>query len=378
MYAALFATGLNEGLTKLEICSHLESLKTVNGKRIWSGTPKAFTMMIAIIMLLDLPLVTIPVNGEGGSSSSDSEGGGGIVIELKAVMDACAVFPCFSEGSGAGEDKAALVDAFLQKCITEGTHLYGKIVKPYLDFKRFPPLANNYLGAIVPALLLSVRCRAPNGGLGSVTGQALHASFISYFLSDARSNVEYINSNIDLMLLYTSVAHVPITGDDATEDDGNVGTSGAERGAGKCYVRRALQTCLSISPTETTTGGAVSLIAPWEQLTAHLSSKSVGFRPGGPAHLHFGEALRVNPTHQSGAQKRNSAKRKAEKLLVGDDVQTGDKMVGIGGQKQRVTTGDSEHLNDSAQGASPATHPGTIIQTLSAEQCAHLESIITL
>jgi hypothetical protein len=48
-------------------------------------------------------------------------------------MDACAGFPCFSEGSGAGEDNAALVDAFLQKCITEGTHLYGKIVKPYLE-----------------------------------------------------------------------------------------------------------------------------------------------------------------------------------------------------------------------------------------------------
>jgi hypothetical protein len=45
-------------------------------------------MMIAMIMLLDLPLVTNLVSGEGGSSSSHSEGCGGSVMELKAVMDA--------------------------------------------------------------------------------------------------------------------------------------------------------------------------------------------------------------------------------------------------------------------------------------------------
>ena len=70
------------------------------------------------------------------------------------------------------------------------------------------------------------------------------------------------------MLLYTSVAHVPITGIDVTEADGDVGTSGADRGAGICDVRRALQTCLSISPTETTTGGERSLIADY-QTPAH-------------------------------------------------------------------------------------------------------------
>jgi hypothetical protein len=246
-----------------------------------------------------------------------------------------AMLPSYPEGNGDGEDNVPVVDAFLQKCIFVGGQLWNKVVKPYLDLKKLGHHANIYLGAIVPALLRTVMCRATDGSLVKASGHALHESFCSFFLSHSRSHAS-IWSNIDVMLLYTSLANVPLTG-----------TSGADRGARIFYVRAALQCCLSISPTSTTPEGASDLIAPWVELTSGLQSESDGFRKGGPAHTHFGDVLRAIPVHKCGSHKRNDAKRKADKQLVA-----------TGRQKQTITKNQLKVLCAAKKSRQASGHDG--------------------
>jgi hypothetical protein len=185
-------------------------------------------------------------------------------------------------------------------------------------------------------LLPTVRCQGCGGRLVEGTGKAIYDAFNSYML--ARPPGFNPQSNMDCAIMCTSVASVKLTND----CEGGGSASGSRTTVGvrpmtKCDVQTALQGCLNIPPTETSTGGSPHLTEAWNELTKLLPKNTHGLRAGGPVHSMFSDDLAFFSKCKAGNLIR--AKRRLK-----------------GAQQKVPTNGKRKHLGGSVacgEGAGP-------------------------
>ena len=250
MYSAQFAFGLQEGLSKAEICAkpEMRSLPKGNMCRVWGGTPKYVTMLLALSMLLDLRL---DCNGRGSDGSDGSDGTGvipGVVsplvlssqaggsggegLNLGSVLLKCAACSGQDEGEG-------LELEFLRECITAAGLIWNGIVLPYCKENASENSValfqhqNTYLGALIPSLLQKIRIVGPGGALQVVSGSCLIECFNKFFLNAPKGHFNNDNAT-DLLIMMMSVANVDWTAHQSVE--------GAD--SEDCCVDKVLKACL--------------------------------------------------------------------------------------------------------------------------------------
>jgi hypothetical protein len=314
MYSAQFAFGLQEGLSKAEICAkpEMRSLPKGNMCRVWGGTPKYVTMLLALSMLLDLRL---DCNGRGSDGSDGSDGTGvspGVVsplvlssqaggsggegLNLGSVLLKCAACSGQDEGEG-------LELEFLRECITAAGPIWNGIVLPYCkenasenSVALFKHQAT-YLGALIPSLLQKIRIVGPSGALQVVSGSRLIECFNKFFLNAPKGHFNNDNAT-DLLIILTSVANVDWTAHQSVE--------GAD--SEDCCVDKVLKACLE--DDSFSDRASVLKIHSWQSLLGTLEGAPDGLNPGGVVQCSFSTELRSRRVRGS------SHKRKLSKACV--------------------------------------------------------------
>jgi hypothetical protein len=313
MFAAQFALGLKNGLSKAEICAKPEmgALSTKIMSRVWGGTPKAVTLLLALSMLLDLCFdCNGPgIDGSGGTGVSpgvvpplvllsQAGGSGGVGLNLGRVLLHCEACT--------GQDEC-LELAFIRECITTAAQMWLVIVQPYCKEVSGASYIkqNTYLGALIPSLLQKIRIVGPGGALEVVSGSCLIKCFERFFLNAPQGHFNNDNAT-DLLIILMSVANVDFTAHPSVEEaDGE-----------DCCVDKVLKACLE---DDSHSDRASVLRTPsWQSLLCTLEGASDGLNPGGVVQCSFSTELRsrrVRAIRAKSCSHSQKNKRKADKQL---------------------------------------------------------------